>query len=208
MQHDSSLGSSAAAAKRTKGAIRSQLRAKLNSLSLVQRFSVSALACDRLRADEIWSRSDSILGYFPLADELDVRPLLATALAAGKTVALPRFNTETSAYEAAHVRDLDRDLHPGRFGIREPSAACPVVALNRLDLVMVPGVGFDLSGHRLGRGKGFYDRMLVQVSGCKCGVAFDEQVVAALPVEPHDIVLDCIVTPTRWLTFGPRAVLK
>ncbi len=208
MQTDAAPGSSSAEAKWTKGAIRSQLRAKLDSLPLGRRSSVSALACDRLHAEEIWSRSNSILGYFPLPDEIDVRPLLARALSAGKTVALPRFNAETSAYEAAHVRNLDRDLHPGRFGIREPSAACPVVPLNRLDLVMVPGVGFDLSGHRLGRGKGFYDRLLVQVSGCKCGVAFDEQVVAVLPVEPHDVVLDCIVTPTRWLTFGPRAVLK
>jgi 5-formyltetrahydrofolate cyclo-ligase len=66
-------------------------------------------------------------------------------------------------------------------------------------LVLVPGVAFDLRGRRLGRGKGFYDRLLADAGGLKCGVAFDEQIVTEIPVEPHDVSVDCILTPTRWI---------
>jgi 5-formyltetrahydrofolate cyclo-ligase len=64
---------------------------------------------------------------------------------------------------------------------------------------LVPGVAFDLHGRRLGRGKGFYDRLLADVRGKTCGVAFDEQIVREVPVEPHDSDVNCILTPTRWI---------
>jgi 5-formyltetrahydrofolate cyclo-ligase len=63
---------------------------------------------------------------------------------------------------------------------------------------MVPGIGFSLNGCRLGRGKGYFDRLLSGVSGWKCGVAFDWQVTVEIPAEEHDIRLNSIVTPTRW----------
>jgi len=113
--------------------------------------------------------------------------------------ALPRFNAATGHYEAAVVRDLEKDFTEGKFGILEPAAACEVADLKRLDLILVPGVAFDWQGHRLGRGKGFYDRLLAAVSGKTCGVGFDQQVVATLPVEPHDVRLNCILTPSHWL---------
>ena len=90
------------------------------------------------------------------------------------------------------------DLSVGQFGIFEPTQVCPRVNLNELDFLLVPGVGFTLAGRRLGRGKGYYDRLLAEARGTKCGVAFDWQVTVDVPAEPHDILLDCIVTPTRW----------
>ena len=97
------------------------------------------------------------------------------------------------------MRELSRDLKTGQFGIREPADACPLIPLNRLDFVLVPGVAFDLQGRRLGRGKGYYDRLLAEVRGKTCGVAFDEQIVEELPLEPHDVLVNCILTPTRWI---------
>ncbi|HLP77584.1 MAG TPA: 5-formyltetrahydrofolate cyclo-ligase, partial [Candidatus Paceibacterota bacterium] len=81
---------------------------------------------------------------------------------------------------------------------------CAPVSLNQLDLVLVPGVAFDACGRRLGRGKGFYDRLLADTRGIKCGVAFDEQIVTGIPVEPHDVLVDCILTPTRWIDCDSR----
>jgi 5-formyltetrahydrofolate cyclo-ligase len=70
--------------------------------------------------------------------------------------------------------------------------------------VLTPGIAFDALGRRLGRGRGFYDRLLAQTTGTRCGVAFDQQVVDVVPVETHDVVLNCILTPTRWLNVaGP-----
>jgi 5-formyltetrahydrofolate cyclo-ligase len=68
-----------------------------------------------------------------------------------------------------------------------------------LDLILVPGVAFDLQGRRLGRGKGYYDQLLGALHGTRCGVAFDQQVVDEIPMAPHDMTLHCILTPTRWV---------
>jgi 5-formyltetrahydrofolate cyclo-ligase len=76
-------------------------------------------------------------------------------------------------------------------------------------LILVPGVAFDLRGYRLGRGKGFYDQLLAAVRGPTCGVGFDEQIVDAVPVEPHDVRLSCLLTPTRWIELqAARAMLE
>jgi 5-formyltetrahydrofolate cyclo-ligase len=71
--------------------------------------------------------------------------------------------------------------------------------MNRLDLALVPGLAFDSGGRRIGRGKGFFDRLLVEVTGVKCGVGMDEQVLDEIPAETHDIAMNFIATPTRWL---------
>ena len=132
---------------------------------------------------------------------MDVWPLLAEALAAGKRVALPRFVTAARSYEACEVSDPANDVKVGHFGIREPGGRCPWVSPENLDLILVPGVAFDLRGGRLGRGKGHYDQLLAGLRGAKCGVAFDKQVVDKVPMASHDIRLDSIITPTRWVEF-------
>ena len=80
-----------------------------------------------------------------------------------------------------HVSAPALDLEPGQFGVLEPRAACPAVPLNALDLILVPGVGFAPDGRRLGRGKGYYDRLLAGFQGTKCGIAFDWQVAMEIP---------------------------
>jgi 5-formyltetrahydrofolate cyclo-ligase len=62
-------------------------------------------------------------------------------------------------------------------------------------------VAFDLHGHRLGRGKGYYDRLLTAVRGTACGVAFDQQLVPEIPIGPHDVRMNCLLTPTRWIAL-------
>jgi 5-formyltetrahydrofolate cyclo-ligase len=69
--------------------------------------------------------------------------------------------------------------------------------LAKFDLVLVPGMAFDLHGDRLGRGRGFYDRLLAEASGVKCGVGYDFQLLEKIPAEPHDAKVDFIFTPSR-----------
>jgi 5,10-methenyltetrahydrofolate synthetase len=108
----------------------------------------------------------------------------------------------TGRYLACQITNITEDLSHGQYGIREPGGHCIAIPSNRLDLILVPGVAFDAYGRRLGRGKGFYDQLLESVRGTTCGVAFDEQIVEAVPVEPHDVYLNCILTPTRWIEPG------
>ena len=184
--------------EQAKLALREQLRTDARKISAAERQLASAELCARLQDQTVWQQARGVLLFWPLPDEPDVRPLATAGLTAGKLVALPRFDAVPGEYGAARITDPARDLMTGRFGVSEPAAHCPQVQLNHLDFVLVPGVAFDFAGGRLGRGKGYYDRLLALVPGMKCGAAFDAQVVAAVPREPHDVQLNCILTPTRW----------
>ena len=180
-----------------KVALRKQIRGALQKISPAARNAMSAQFRDRLKEQAFWKKAGAVLFFAPLPDELDAWPLLEDALAAGKVAALPRFDPESNGYVACRVQNPRSEIVTGQFGIREPRANCVEIPLNRLDLVLVPGVAFDLQGRRLGRGRGFYDRLLADVDGIKCGIALDEQVVEEIPAGPRDICLNCILTPTR-----------
>jgi 5-formyltetrahydrofolate cyclo-ligase len=183
----------------SKTELRRSMRARLKGMTPEQRAEASQKARALLEQQSVWKNANLIFFYAPMGEELDIWPLLRDSLAAGKVVALPRFDPATKRYIACQVEDLSRDLGEGNFGIREPGGHCVAIPPNRLDLILVPGVAFDVHGRRLGRGKGFYDQVLTSVRGTTCGVAFDEQIVEAIPVEPHDVHLNCILTPTRWI---------
>ena len=182
-----------------KASLRQQYRVLCRSVAPEQNAAASEDLRKHLIGSPYWMESQRILMFYPLNDEPDIAPLFAPALTSGKTIALPRYNSSLGVYEAALIRNLTEDLVPGRFGVREPSPNCPAVPLNQLDLTLVPGIAFDASGRRLGRGKGFYDRLLPGTTGMKLGLAFDWQESDALPAEPHDVELDAVLTPTRWL---------
>ena len=186
--------------------LRQLARTRASQVTPEQRHALSTAAVQQLLARPEWQCAQRILGYLPLKDELDLSPALESALSAGKTVALPRYIPEQDNYCAALVSESFAGLSPGAFGIREPSAAAAIMPLNQLDFILVPGVAFEPSGRRLGRGKGFYDRLLANVNSAdciKCGIAADEQIVTGIPAEPHDVPMNLIITPTRCFAMAP-----
>jgi 5-formyltetrahydrofolate cyclo-ligase len=180
-----------------KSALRFRIRELVRAVPADERRALSETLCELMRQQTAWQHATKILFYSALPDEPDITPLLEETWAEKKIAALPRFDPQTNSYAACIVSSRT-ELSPGRFGALEPGAGCPVVPLNQLDLVLVPGVAYDFTGRRLGRGKGFYDRLLAGVRGHKCGVAFDAQIIAAVPEEPHDMRVNSILTPTRW----------
>jgi 5-formyltetrahydrofolate cyclo-ligase len=190
-----------------KTALRRRLRAAVLAIPEPDRARDSARARELLRMQKEWKSAQSVLFYAPIAGEIDVLPLLEEALREGKKVALPRFVAAEGTYRAFEVSHLKRDCAPGQFGILEPIAGCAEMPLKRLDLALAPGLGFDVAGRRLGRGRGYYDRLLGWMGGAKCGVAFDQQLVGHIPAEDHDVTMNFILTPTRWLVIpAPGAV--
>ncbi len=179
----------------SKSDLRQKIRAALDKIPPAVRAVESIEVCDRLEPQ--LQSAHTILFFAPLADELDVWPLLEKFLAAGKIGALPSYDFNTQTYSARRVANLANDIVTGKFGVREPAARCADIPLKSFDLVLVPGVAFDLHGNRLGRGLGFYDRLLEGASGIKCGVAYDFQLQERVPVEPHDVKVDFIFTPSR-----------
>ncbi len=133
------------------------------------------------------------------AEEIDTRPLIVSALERRQRVLCPRVDRVLKALRLFEIRDPARDLQPGMLSIPEPAEHCPERSPSEADWALIPGLGFDLQGFRLGRGAGHYDRLLPQLrADCpRWALALDPQWVEDLPVEPHDQPLDGVGSPSR-----------
>ena len=146
--------------------------------------------------------AQTVLLTLPFGSEWDTMTLVAAALAAGKTVALPRVHEGTRMLEACVIADVEREVAPGFRGIREPQAHCAIVMPESIDWVLVPGAAFDGEGRRLGYGGGYYDRLLssLPASTARVAGAFELQVVERVPTATHDLGVDAVVTEQRTIT--------
>jgi 5-formyltetrahydrofolate cyclo-ligase len=190
----------------TKMELRRQLREEMARHAAEENQKGSQAICAKLNDQRAWKDAKTVLFYMPIAGEPDIWPLASEALLSGKTIALPRYSGGEDPYHVRQVRNLTQDLERGQFGILEPAQSCPILDLKLLDFLLVPGIGFGPEGQRLGRGKGYYDRLLAKACGVKCGVAFDWQITASIPTESHDVLVNCIVTPSFWLQVEPQRV--
>ncbi len=144
--------------------------------------------------------AERVLFYASLPEEVDTWPLLQAWLRGGRVPLLPGLDGRGGPMRAAPVRDLAADLRQGAFGILEPDPdRTGAVEWSAIQVAVLPGLAFDLRGYRLGRGAGHYDRSLAALSpgALRIGLAFECQVVERLPVEPHDIPVDRVVTEDR-----------
>lgn len=132
-------------------------------------------------------------------EEIATAPMLRDALERGKRLICPRVDRATRSLQLHEVADVEADFRRGTLGIPEPSRRCPAVPPERVDWVLVPGLAFDDRGFRLGRGAGHYDRLLpmLRPDVPRWALALDCQWIEALPVEPHDVPLDGVVSPCR-----------
>lgn len=171
---------------------KAKIRAEISAIRIhpEEREEASSAICDRIKALEAWEEARRVLLFAPLLDEPDVVKLFDYS----KTVCFPRFKANRG-YESAVVESIE-DLVAGKFGIQEPPPDAEEVNASAIDIVLVSGLAFDETCNRLGRGRGFYDRWLPQITGIKIGVGFDHQLIKAVPTESHDHQLDMVVTPS------------
>lgn len=132
----------------------------------------------------------SIMAYCAIPPEIDLTDVLQAILVQGKSLLLPR--CEADGTMTARKIDSLEALRPGAYGILEPGPETPCIAPEKIDLILVPGLAFDKKGHRLGRGKGYYDRFLSKTTGKTIGVC--GYLLPQVPVEPHDKRMDAVVT--------------
>ncbi len=137
-------------------------------------------------------RAKSVFLYFPHKNEVDTTLIIEELLKQGKEVILPKV-------VGFHIRPVKisniSSLKSGYAGIKEPEGE--EYPLEKVDIIVVPALAFDIHGHRLGYGKGFYDRLLSKTNALKIGLAYDFQLLEKLPSEPHDIPVNLIITPTK-----------
>lgn len=189
----------------SKAAIRVMVREAMSCLGAGERAAAAAAVVSRVIALPEWRAARSVLLTLPLPDEIDVGPLVGHALAEGRCVGVPGWSEDRGGYLVREVGPADTGWVVGRFGVREPATHLRELDVGGLDLAIVPGVAFSRKGGRVGRGKGFYDRLLARFHGTACGVGFDQQTVPEVPVEPHDVTLNLVVTPSA--VFRGRALL-
>ena len=181
--------------------IRKQLLAQRRHCSAEDCLRLSLLIQSRFLASAAYRQAGCIGLYSPMLNEVQTELLARRCLADGKRLSYPR--VKGTGLEFVAVSGLG-DLAPGSYGIPEPTGE-RLVPYPELDLLVVPGVAFDLSGHRLGYGKGYYDRALALCRPVleRVGFAYEFQVVEQLPADPHDCRLTRLVTEQRILHFSP-----
>ncbi len=197
---------------REKQQARTAARSLRKALSADDRRAKSLLISTHIITSTAWANSNAALSYFAAGSEVDLDGLfdLAKTHRIGdplgpQTLGAPIVEGENIRF-ANVVTGIDGNpaVRVGEFGLREPTGE--PVNLNHVGLVLVPLLAFDDQGNRLGSGKGFYDRFLVANPGLTTraaimGVAFGDQQLPTIPVEPHDFALDAVVTEQgiRWL---------
>ncbi len=146
--------------------------------------------------------ADHLFMYVHFRSEVSTLPLLETLLSQGKGVSVPLTQLDTSCLLAVGITDPVKQLAPGCYGIPEPTpeqVAAATVDPGKINTVLVPGSVFDRLGGRLGYGGGFYDRFLTQSApdAVRVGLAFEDQLTDAVPMQPHDQFMDMLVTEKR-----------
>ncbi|MBQ8382004.1 MAG: 5-formyltetrahydrofolate cyclo-ligase [Clostridia bacterium] len=181
--------------KEQKKQLRAELLARRRSISADEKAQLDGKIVSVFTSLISYRFAEVLLLYYPRPDEIDTRPILAAALAAGKKVALPR--TLADGRMDFHLIHAEDDLVPGTFGIPEPRESCPKFdpeTAGRGVLMVVPGLSFDHSGYRLGYGKGYYDRYLENREIATAGLVYSDFVTPALPRGRYDLPVHFIVT--------------
>jgi len=152
-------------------------------------------------------RAEVIMVFLSLPDEIDTTPIVLRGWQNRKRVLAPRISWNQRRMIPLEIRSLTEDLAITNLGVREPTSGVPF-PIEMIDLLIVPGLGFDEFGQRLGRGRGFYDRFLAHpdFKGVACAMALEEQVVPSIPVGPLDRPIDMLITDAKIRRFGQNKV--
>lgn len=182
-----------------KRSLRARILARRDSLTATEHAALCAAVTERFTALPEVLAARTLLCFVSFGSEIDTSLLTTWAVAAGKIVAAPRV-IGPRTMEARRITDPAHDLEDGRFGILAPRADLPLVRPEELDVIVMPGSAFSEDGERMGYGGGFYDTYARRASKAMLiAPAFELQMVAALPREPHDLPVDVIVTEKRVL---------
>lgn len=190
---DAASADEAAAAKQ---AVRDAVRAARATLTETERANAARAVAHTVLG--LWDlhEAKALMAYLATFEEIDPHPIVDALRVRGLTIAMPRIDEPAGL--AVHVVENDSLLVTGPFGVLEPALSTPRLRPDELDVVLVPGVAFDPAGGRIGYGGGFYDQLLPRLRGdcVRIGLAFDEQIVEEVPVQPHDSPVDVVVTPS------------
>jgi 5-formyltetrahydrofolate cyclo-ligase len=186
--------------------VKAELRKRLRGLRMTMPADAcakrSALIVERVSSHASVAGAKSIALFWPIVEkhEVDLRPLDDALRARGVAVAYPGIDPETRLMTFRFARP--DELEERGFGFREPASSAREATRGELDVILVPAIALDPTGHRIGYGAGFYDRTLPRFAppAAAIGVAYDFQLVAEVPFTEHDVPLRFVVTDARAIT--------
>jgi 5-formyltetrahydrofolate cyclo-ligase len=176
--------------------LREKIKERRNNLKpeYIEKYSVQASRAlyKYLRHDLLWEKDIPVLCYYPLHNEVDLRPLYVELLEEDVKLYFPVTEGENMTFY--QVESLD-DFVEGTFHVMEPkNREYPLTDLAQSMIALVPGVMFDVSGNRVGYGKGYYDRYLKGCADChKIGIAYPMQILGQWEAKPWDVPMDCLL---------------
>ena len=173
-----------------KRTLRKKIRAEIAKLSAEEKQSLSAQIFNKIATLSELEEASVVALFVSLSDEPQTADFIEHLLHKNRRVVVPRIEGEEMNFY-----DISEGVKVGAFGIMEPTATTPIEP-SEINVMIVPGVAFTLSGKRCGRGKGFYDKYLSHngFRACTIGVCYPCQIVETLPTEEHDKVLDCVIS--------------
>ncbi len=186
-----------------KAQLRLEMQKCLVNIPAEERKEKSRRACRNLISTAEFTNGSTIMMYLALPHELDTSEAILSAWQAGKTVVVPKVSWQQRHMIPVQINSLETGFSAEVGGLRNPIMGVPV-PFEEIDLVVAPGLGFDRKGNRLGRGGSFYDRFFKNkdLHAPKCGFAFSQQIIEAVPVTDHDVPVDFLVTDEEVLYFG------
>ena len=160
--------------------------------------TLSTLIIERILGEIDLESSETIALYYPFNNEVNVLPLIELLLKQKKRVVLPKVTGKTTMEFYRIESTVDVEL--SKFGVYEPNTKS-IVNKIEIDWMLIPGVGFNSKGYRLGYGAGYYDRYLEEHQFKTVGICFDFQITDAFEINEYDVPLDFIISENRLLQF-------
>ena len=179
-------------AKLAKRALRTHIKTILSRHSEEQLHALSCSLAERVLTHPKVQSATTLLLYHSLPDEPNTHELIRQLHAQGKRVLLPKVISPTQM--TLHPYQGEDTLSPGAYGILEPNT--PAISPHQLSspfVALIPGIAFDGSGNRLGRGKGYYDRLLKTIPTYNIGICFPFQLVSTIPTGQYDVPMHEVI---------------
>lgn len=186
-----------------KSQLRQSLQEKLRAIEVEEQVSRSKKACRNLIETPEFQGASVVMMYLAIPYEVDTADAILSAWQMGKVVAVPKVSWEQRHMIPVQIHTLETEPAWEGARLHNPVVGQPT-ALEEIDLVVTPGLGYDEKGNRLGRGGSYYDRFFAseELSASRCGLIFSEQHVESIPTDGHDEHVDFLVTDDKVTYFN------
>jgi len=186
-----------------KKALRQKMLKRRSGLDKKEVEELSLKITKKLIESIYFEKAKVLMTYINFNNEVRTREIIEECWLRGKKVIVPICKKDETDLIPSELKSFE-ELQKSSFGVLEPSVTFwRSFPIEEIDLVLVPGLAFDLKGQRLGYGKGYYDHFLKKLlpHSFTVGLAFEEQILPQVPAEDHDVPLKALLTPERWIIF-------